>query len=167
MRFMEEQKQKQYWTYRIIGSIDNFIAILFLFGIIVSFTAAGFNPKLLFSLFIWLSVLLYTNLSAVFARHVMAKGNSLRYKLKEWIKVNAFVTIIYAIIVIGVICFGLIEKSYIEQISKATSVPVFMLHNVIFIFIGCMLLLIIHVLLTFRYLKQFDDRFVDTDTKQE
>lgn len=164
---MERQKQKQYWTYRVIGSIDNFIAILFLFGIIVSFMAAGFNTKLLFSLFIWLSVLLYTNLSAVFARHVMAKGNSLRYKLKEWIKVNAFVTIIYAVLVIGVICYGLIEKSYIEQISRATTVPLYLLHNVIFIFIGCMVLLIIHVLLTFHYLKQFNNHFRDPEDGQE
>lgn len=163
---MERQRQKQYWTYRIIGSIDNFIAILFLFGIIVSFMATGFNPELLFALFIWLSVLLYTNLSAVFARHVMAKGNSIRYKLKEWIKVNAYVTIIYAILVIGVICYGLIEKSYIEQVSKTTSVPLYLLYNVIFIFIACMGLLIIHVLLTFHYLKEFNDRFKDPDQQE-
>jgi CBS domain containing-hemolysin-like protein len=93
----------------------------------------------------------------------MAKGNSLRYKLKEWIKVNAFVTIIYAILVIGVICYGLIEKSYIEQISKVTSVPLYLLHNVIYIFIGCMALLIVHVLLTFHYLKQFNSHFRDPE----
>lgn len=125
--------------------------------------AAGFDPKLLFALFIWFSVLLYTNLSAVFGRHVMAKGNFLRYRLKEWIKVNAYVTIVYAIIVLGLMGFALIKRSVVAEISHVTTIPELWLYNVIFIFIGCMILLIIHVLLTFHYLKKFEDRFKDPE----
>lgn len=161
------ERQKQYWTYRIIGSINIFVAIFFLFLIFLGFLGIGFNRKLVFASFIWICVLIYTTLSVVFARYVMAEGNFIRPKLKEWIKVNAFVTVIFATIVLISFSLSLIETAVIQQVSKKISVPVNWLYNSIFIFIGCMALLIVHVLLTFHYLKQFNSHFRDPEEEQQ
>jgi hypothetical protein len=160
---MEDQKKKKYWAYRILGNIDNFIAILFLFAIMVNFAAMGFNLSLLLPVFISFSVLLYTNLSAVFARYVMVKGNFLRYRLKDWIKVNAYVTVIYAAFMICAMLWALIDNTSIQRISSTMDVPENLLQNAIYILMICMILLIIHVILTFHYLKEFNDHFRDPE----
>lgn len=150
---------KKYLFYRILGSIDNFIAIFFLFVMLLNFAAMGFNTALLLPLFISLSILLYTNFAAVFARHVMVKGNFLRHKIKEWIKVNAYVTIIYAVLVILLISWSLAEGGVIEKLSETVQVPGSTIHQLMFVIMFCMVLLAVHVVMTFRYLKQFQDHF--------
>lgn len=160
-----ERPLNQYWPYRILGIIDNFIAILFLFMILVNFAAMGFNSTLLLYLFISLAVLIYTNLTAVFARHVMVRGNYIRMKIKDWIKVNAFVTILFAGITSATMVWALLNDAFIEKVisNYATEVPGdtlrSMLYGIIFFLLICMVLLVVHVIMTFRYLRRFDDRF--------
>lgn len=150
---------KKFLFYRILGSIDNFIAILFLFIMLLNFAAMGFNTMLLLPLFIAISILLYTNFSALFARHIMVRGNFLRYKIKDWIKVNAYVTIIYALLVILLTIWSLMEGSVVKNLSDTLQVPASMIHQLLFVILLCMALLAIHVIMTFRYLKVFNDYF--------
>lgn len=154
-----QQQAKKYLFYRILGSIDNFIAILFLFAMLVNFATMGFNTMLLLPLFISVSILLYTNFAAVFARHVMVKGNYLRYKLKDWIKVNAYVTIIYAAFIFFAIGWALIEGEVLKTISKNMDIPLDIIYQFFYFVMFCMALLAIHVIMTFKYLKQFSSHF--------
>lgn len=156
----KQEPAKKYLFYRILGSIDNFIAILFLFAMLVNFATMGFNTMLLLPLFISISILLYTNFAAVFARHVMVKGNFLRYKIKDWIKVNAYVTIIYAIFILFAISWSLVEGKALKMISENMQVPEAIIHQLLFVIMFCMVLLAIHVIMTFRYIKQFNDHFI-------
>lgn len=162
--------KKKYAFYRILGFIDNFIAIFFLFMILLFFAASGFRPSILLYLFIFLAVLIYTNLAAVFARHVMVRGNYLRTKLKDWIKVNGIVTLLYAGFMIIAIIYMLTNRAFIEKISEMYAgmegitdemirqmIP--MIKGVMYFFGGCMLLLVVHVIMTFRYLRQFNSYF--------
>lgn len=158
---MEEEKKNQYWVYRLLGIVDTFIAVLFLFVVLINFAAMGFVTSLLLPVFISLSVLLYVNLATVFARYVMVKGNFLRASLKEWIKVNAYVTIIYAVVVMLILSWKLNDQHFLKQVSATVDVPQNLLVNVCVFFIVCMGLLAVHVLMTFRYLKQFRDHFKD------
>jgi hypothetical protein len=160
-----DQPGNQYWPYRILGIIDNFIAVLFLFLVLINFAASGFQPSLLLYVFISLAVLIYTNLSAVFARHVMVRKNLLRPKLKDWIKVNAIVTILYACITLAMLIWLMMNGTQIQNVidNYSKEVPAEMMknaiHGAIYFFIVCMCLLIIHVIMTFRYLKQYKDHF--------
>lgn len=160
---MEQEIKKQYWGYRILGMIDTFIAILFLFVVLVNFGVMGFSTSLLLPIFISLSVLLYVNLATVFTRYVMLKGNFLRFKLREWIKVNAYVTLCYSVLVIILVAWKLNDLKFLEEVSKTVNVPVSLLVNVCIFFILCMALLAVHVLLTFRYLREFADHFRDPE----
>lgn len=160
---MEEAPRKGYWGYRLLGIIDTFIAILFLFAVLVNFAVMGFSPSLLLPIFISLSVLLYVNLATVFTRYVMIKGHFLRHRLKDWIKVNAYVTLIYAALVILVTAWMLTDTSLMEKISHKMSLPEPLLVNTSALLIVCMTLLFLHVLLTFRYLRQFAGHFRDEE----
>lgn len=154
---------KKYLFYRLLGSIDNFIAIFFLFVMLLNFATMGFNTMLLLPLFVSVSILLYTNFAAVFARHVMVKGNFMRYKIKEWIKVNAYVTIIYAGLVMLVILWSLTEGTAIHTLSENLQIPVTVIHELLLVILVCMALLATHVIMTFRYIKQFGDHFRHPD----
>jgi|GEM_PF-3586889 hypothetical protein len=160
---MEVKKKKKYLFYRILGSIDNLIAILLLFSMLIFFAAMGFSPRLLLPVFMGLCMLLYTNLAAVFARYVMVKGNFLRYRLKDWIKVNAVVTLLFAGIVTGILTWRLIDQDMLHQVSTSTQVPEQFLKASMLTLMGCMGLLAIHVIMTFRYLRQFHHHFKDQD----
>lgn len=150
---------KRYLFYRILGSVDNFIAILLLFGMLMNFAALGFSTMLLFPLFISISILLYTNFAAVFVRYVMVKGNFLRYKLKEWIKVNAYVTLIFSLFVIITFSYSLFEGKALNMVSENMQVPPHTLKQLMIGFMAGMVLLFIHVIMTLRYLKQFNHHF--------
>ncbi len=166
------QPKKKYLLYRILGGINNFIAIFFLFLTFMSFLAMGLQPSLLLYFFVFLSILIYTNLSTVFARHVMIKGNFLRRKLKDWIKVNAIVALLFGGFMVVSIAFVLSNQSFESKVTELYSnmegvtdqmiqqaIPV---AKGILIFFGiCMISLIIHVILTFKYIKQFEAHFQD------
>lgn len=158
-----QEPGKKYYFYRILGAVDNFIAIFFLFIMLLNFAAMGLNTMLLLPLFVSISILLYTNFTAVFARHIMVKGNYLRYRIKEWIKVNAYVTIIYAILVVLLITWSLTEGSAIKTLSENMDIPAGIIHQMMFVILCCMVLLAVHVVMTFRYLKQFNDHFRQPD----
>lgn len=160
---MEQESKKQYWGYRLLGMVDTFIAILFLFVVLINFGVTGFNTSLLLPIFISLSVLLYVNLATVFTRYVMLKGNILRARIKDWIKVNAYVTLAYAVLVILLLSWKLNDTHFLTEISQTVNVPVSLLVNVCIFFMICMALLAIHVALTFRYLRQFASYFRDPE----
>lgn len=164
------EKKKQYLFYRILGYINNFIAIFFLFVTLMSFAVTGFNPSLLLYLFIFLSILIYTNLTAVFARHVMVKGHNLRSRLKDWIKVNAIVALLFGVFTLVAIVYMLVDQTFIQQITDMYSgiegvtdemirqqLPFF--KGVLIFFLICTLILVLHVIFTFRYLKRFEKYF--------
>lgn len=160
---MNEQPKKQYWFYRILGIVDNFISILFLFSVLVNFVAMGFHPYLLFYVFVAFSVLVYTNLTAVFARHVMVRGNFLRLRLRDWIRVNAFVTIIFSGFMTLMLTIVLLKPAYVEAISEQVSFPAASIRHGMMALWVCMVLLAIHVIMTFRYLRLFRDAFRDQE----
>lgn len=165
-----QQPKKKYLFYRILGYINNFVAIFFLFLTLMSFAITGFQSSVLLYLFIFLAILIYTNLTAVFGRHVMVRGNNLRSKLKDWIKVNAIVALLFAGFMLASILFVFIDQSFVQKVtdmyanmegvtSEMAEQMVPMLKGVLVFFGLCMLILIIHVILTFRYLKMFGNHF--------
>jgi len=166
------QPKKKYLFYRILGFVNNFVAVFFLFVTLMSFAAAGFQSSILLYLFIFLAILIYTNLTTVFARHVMVKGNHMRNKLKDWIRVNAIVALLFGGFMIISILYVLLDQTFVQRVvdfySGMEGVTEDMIQQMIptvkAIIVGfgvCMLVLIVHVFMTFRYLRQFKDYFKD------
>lgn len=160
---MEEHARPGYWFYRILGFIDNLIAFFFLFATLINFAAMGINPTLLLPLFIAISLLIYTNLSGIFARQVLVQGKPMKASLKDWIKVNGIVTLIYSIVLFIAMSTVLTNQSLIGELSKTIGYPVNMIRGVA-IFMGvCALLLLLHVVQTLKYLKRFGASFQDPE----
>jgi hypothetical protein len=162
---MKDQARHHYWPYRLLSIFDNFIAVLFLFSVMVNFGAVGFYPPLLLPLFIALSILVYTNLSAVFARQVLQSRRPLRSKLKDWIKVNAYVTLVYAVFQFVVISVALISGTLIEKVSDTFGLPAGTLRGMMIFLMLCSAGFVVHVIMTLRYLKQYRSFFQDSPTR--
>lgn len=163
---------KKYLFYRILGGINNFVAIFFLFLTLMSFAALGLQPSLLLYLFIFISILIYTNLTTVFARHVMVRGHYIRKRMKDWIKVNAIVALLFSGFMLVSIIFVLSNPSFVEKITELyanmegvteemiqQAIPV--VKGMLIFFVVCMASLTVHVILSLKYLKAFADRFKD------
>lgn len=160
---MEEHARPGYWFYRILGFIDNLIAFFFLFATLINFAAMGVNPTLLLPLFIAISLLIYTNLAGIFARQVLVQGKTMKASLKDWIKVNGIVTLIYSIVLLMAMGTVLASQSLIGQLSKTIDYPVNMIRGVAVFMVVCSVLLLVHVLQTLKYLKRFGASFQDPE----
>ena len=156
---MKDPQQRRFLGYRILGVFNNFIAVLFLFSVIVNFGAVGFYPPLLLPLFIAFSILIYTNLSAVFARQVLLDRKPLKHRLKDWIKVNAYVTLIYSAFQFALLLIALLGTTLIEKLGSNFGVPAGTIRGMVIFLMGSSILFIVHVILTFRYLRSFKDYF--------
>lgn len=167
-------KPKKYLLYRILGFINNFMAVFFLFVTMMSVVTMGLQSTVLLYLFIFVAILIYTNLSTVFVRHVMIRGKYLRKKLKDWIKVNAIVALLFGGFMIISISFILSGPEYMQKVAELYSgmegvteemqgsiLPI--IRRVLIGFLACMVFLVAHVLMTFSYLKKFAHGFKEID----
>jgi len=171
-----ETDRKKYLFYRILGGINNFVAIFFLFLTLMSFATIGLQSSLLLYFFVFIAILIYTNLTTVFARHVLVRGNYIRRRIKDWIRVNAIVALLFSGFMIVSILYVLNNHIFIEKMTELYSgmegvtdemiqqaIPV--ARGILIFFLLCMVILIIHVILSFRYIKRFADKFKDQDER--
>ncbi|GAA4304105.1 hypothetical protein [Compostibacter hankyongensis] len=163
---MEDNRSGGFWTYRILGIFNNFIAVLFLFGVMVNFGIAGFQPSLLLPLFIAFSILLYTNLSVVFARQVLQARKYLRTRLKDWIRVNAYVTLIYSVFQFLLLLVVLTGSNVLETMGERLGMSVGTVRGVALFCMASSVLLGVHVVLSFRYLRRYGAYFQDPPAEQ-
>lgn len=157
----------KYLFYRILGSINNLIAIVFLVNAGTSIFMAGINPTLILILFVVVALLIYTNLSLVFGRIVLKNNETMPLKLKDWIKVNAYVGIAFSVFMILLMLLTFLSLTFIPSSKEIINKLAVMNHVTISFIIGilifmlcCAITFLIHIILTFKYLKRYKDHFV-------
>lgn len=154
--------------YRIINIIvlplSAYLAINVLMSIIVSLT----NPLLLLFEFIIACVPLYAFTSNYFYNKGIKKAQSCKPALKDWIKVNAYVSFIFALFMIF-LCMMMwvvlndqkMLKQVIDQLiltapsGVSETELVRYMKIMVAVCLPFFLLLIIHIIITFRLLKQY------------
>ena len=166
MDIINKVKPKGYFIYRILGALNNIIAILFLFSVIANLSAMGFFSSLLIPLFLSVCLLIYTNLTMVFARRVLAQQLPLKTKWLDWIRVNAYVTIGYAAILLFSMSAFLFNHQVSAAVVQISKFPFAQLQKVAEFLLVCAISLIIHVFFTFRYLKIYRSFFNEDATPQ-
>ena len=82
-------------VYRITGIIVSLFSYLLLFSALTAFFQIGMQGMILLGVFFAASMVIYSILSGMFARLVLMLGQPIRYSLKDWIKVNAYVTLLF------------------------------------------------------------------------
>ncbi|MHB1922397.1 MAG: hypothetical protein ACYCOO_09195 [Chitinophagaceae bacterium] len=171
MNMVKKIKPKGYYVYRILGVLNNLIAILFLFSVIANISVMGFFSSILVPLFLSVCLLIYTNLTMVFAKRVLAGHQSLKVKWMDWIRVNAYVTIGYAAILLlsmSTFLFNQQLSMKVMQMLRAqnSKITLLQLQEVAGFLLVCALSLIVHVLFTFWYLKTYQSYFNGDESQQ-
>jgi len=156
-------------VYRVISFVllfvAGFLALADLFSLLLSLA----NPAGLLSVFILTGVIIYTFTSFYFYRDGIRRGRLVKKSLKDWIKVNAFVAIFFsAMILIDTVAIlthpELIEPVYKQALrmqpdnaASSISLQSFkqMLNGVFVVFGIYALLLLGHIIITFRILKAY------------
>lgn len=81
--------------YRIAGIIVSLVAYLVFFFALAIFFQVGFQGEVAIGVFMSGSMVIYSLLTGIFGRMVLLQGLSIRHSLRDWINVNAYVTLIF------------------------------------------------------------------------
>lgn len=138
---------------------------LSLFGLI---TIAIANPTLLIGVFVQFAIVAYTFTSFIFFTKGVQNNQPLKPQLKDWIKVNAYVAILYVAVIIlcAAVYFGSaeVQKMVAANLDKmqataglkynSTQELINTLKKAIIFAAGYAALLITHIIITFRLIKK-------------
>lgn len=160
--------------YKVLSYIIMFIALLLSFMVISGLLIALANPVLLLNVFILAAVVIYSFTSFSFLQKGLIRKQKLKSKLKDWIKVNAYVSVTFVTLIffqtIGMVMNPAVLKAVIDQFQSLqaaqTSLPsgqiVQLLQIVMYAMMIYALMLGTHIALTFRLIKQHGDLFDDS-----
>jgi flagellar biosynthesis protein FlhB len=143
-----------------------------LVDLLLFFVALG-NPIMLLGVFILACVVIYTISGFIFLRQGLDKGKQCKPGLKDWIRVNAFVTLVFVFQGLIETIMKLFNPSLFKQtVADAWTMQQSMLPSgvsqqsmmdmmkvAIWISITFSLILLIHVIITFRLLKIYKHVF--------
>ena len=163
----------QLTVYRIITYILLPFATLFALLTLVGLLVALANPQALLGVFFMACIVIYTFTSFSFLQKI-GPLKPAKPSLKDWIKVNAYVSVFFSTTIIIQTYFFFhdpnIAKAFIEQFISAqgsnASVAVLtpekiraILNGVFEVFAAYAAVLLVHIFLTFRLLRQFASLF--------
>jgi len=142
--------------YRILTGIVNifciFIAITLVFGL---FLVLG-NPSFAFGFFMMLSVVLYGWFAYKFLRIFLNPDLPFTKKHKDWLKVNAIVTLIFSIMLITQSIAFISNPKRVEEAFAQMPVksPADLIVNTSIVLLSFALVLLVHVIWTLVLVRQ-------------
>jgi hypothetical protein len=157
--------------YRLLSFLLAPIAVLFSISALFLIGTALSNPALLFPLFLIICIAIYSFASL----HFLIKGIDGRKYLgrssKEWLKVNAYACIIFALIIISEFVVFILHPEMLQQIitqaKQSADAGLTLNENdfqnfaskILYILLAYALLLSVHVLISFQYIRQYNFLF--------
>ena len=161
-------------VYRIFTFLLLPMAAIYSIFAMIFITSAFANPTMLLPMFIMICVVIYSFASANFLFMVINRGKFLGKSAKDWLRINAFISSFYAVMMIAQ-CIFLIKKPEMLteltntamqrggsdiKIPQATLLHYFVIMLYVFLVHG--IILFIHVGLTLGYMKTYKKLFEET-----
>jgi|GEM_PF-217292 len=160
----------QLMPYRILSFILLPIAALMGIVTLIALLAALVNPPLLLGVFLLSSVVIYVISSFIFLQKGIDNKQMCRHSLRDWIRVNAFVTIVFcALAFLNTATLLTNPKLFMEAVTQglarqnqallpeATLIKV--MKGVLYFLLAFAGILLVHIVLTFRILKTYRHMF--------
>lgn len=163
--------------YRILTIILLPFATLFGFESVISIFAGIGNPTVMLSAVILACVVIYIFASAVFLYKGILKNSPCKATLKDWIKINAAIAIIFSVLAIiscvSILYFFSNKDMYAKFLavlneSKPANLPanitspelMVAMHNAILIMLPFSIVLFVHILTTYQLMKKYAALFL-------
>ena len=158
--------------YRILSFIINILSAFVAITIVFIIPLAIGSPALLLPLFVLICVVLYAWFSSRFRQLVLMRRVQVKKSLKDWIKVNGYVALVFSILNISSsLAFirnpSVILDSYKEMMKQfgtkmQQEISVNTITTASYIMLVWLLALCIHVFWTFALIKK-NESFFETD----
>ena len=157
--------------YRIFSYFLLVIAAIFGIAALFALLVALSNPALLLSVFMIVAVVIYSIASFLFLLNGIDGKRQLQPKLRDWIKVNAYVALVFVMMnifqSIAVLQNPAILSDAVKQVTdmQQSKLPVSsalmlrVMKAVVWFMLFYAVILGIHISFTFRYLKQYAHLF--------
>ncbi len=147
--------------YRILSLIINSIAMLITISLVFSIPVFVSSPVTLLSAFLMVAVILYAWYSSRFYRDVLQQQKTARHSLKDMVRVNGIVTLVFsAIIMLNVFLLLRNPGLFTDSIKNlGVDMPLKNVTGFFYAMFFYAALLLIHVVWTFRLLKKNNQYF--------
>lgn len=157
--------------YRILGFLLLPMAILFSVFVLLFLRAAFANPAMLIPLFLIACIAIYSFASLNFLIRGIDGGKYLGRSSKDWIKVNAFIGIIFSLLMISQCIVLIIHPEMLQDMvtqAKKNAGPDLKINNEAFenylrissyFFLAYAIVLFSHIILSFQYIKRYNYLF--------
>jgi membrane protease YdiL (CAAX protease family) len=147
--------------YRILGLIINAVAMLLTISLVFSIPMWVSSSLTLLSAFLMVAVILYAWYSFKFYREVLLQQKTVKHRLKDMVRVNGIVTLVFSVITFLNVSYLLKNPALFTDSIKNLGVQM-PLKNITGFFYAMLIyaaILFIHVVWTFALLKKNKDYF--------
>lgn len=147
--------------YRILGLIINPVAMLLTISLVFSIPMWVSSSITLLSAFLMVAVILYAWYSFKFYREVLLQQKTVKHRLKDMVRVNGIVTLVFSVITFLNVSYLLKNPALFTDSIKNLGVQM-PLKNITGFFYAMLIyaaILFIHVVWTFALLKKNKDYF--------
>ncbi len=151
----------------VLLPVAAFIGIITIFMLMIALA----NPSILLVVFLFASVTIYVITSFIFLQKAIDQKQLCKHALKDWIKVNAFVSIVFCMLFLiqSVTLLSdakLLNEALQQAIAQQQNMMVLpqasylkMVKGILYLFLIFSSLLLVHIVVTFRFIKAYSQMF--------
>jgi len=142
--------------YRLLGVFVNVVAVMLASSLLFSIPMLISSPLTMLSGFMMISIVLYSWYSFQFNRKVVQQQLIVKRSLKDWVKVNGIVALIFSIIIIVDVVYLMQSPGTYQDAIKGfgIEVPLKTIYAFFYIMLVYGIILLSHVIWTFKLLKK-------------
>jgi hypothetical protein len=161
-------KNGYYVLYRLLGILVNMYAYIILFIFIMGLFYGASSWIITIGVFISVCLVIYSTLSGRFGTLVLMLKRPIRFSLKEWITVNAYISItVYSLLLLSIVLllsnwgqFVTVAKQHPELTTKNGMTMTMAQYMAVFeFFLAISLMVVAHCIWTLRLVRRFRDFF--------
>jgi hypothetical protein len=147
--------------YRLLSFLINFIAIMLAISLLFSIPMLFSSPITMLSGFMMIAVILYSWFSFQFRQRVLQQHKTVRHNLRDWVKVNGIVTLIFSFMIfIGVLPLLQNPQSFADALKgMGFDLPLKSMTSFFYGMLIYAIILAIHILWTFSLIKKHEEFF--------
>lgn len=164
--------------YRVLSFLLLPMAILFSMGVLLFIRAAFANPAMFFPLFLIACIAIYTFAALNFLIRGIDAKKFLGRSSKDWLKVNAIVSTVFALLMISQCIVFLLHPEMMQQIvaqakqnagsdlkmSEASFENYLRISS--YLFLVYAIVLLVHIVISFQYIKKYGHLFQNANNGQ-
>lgn len=144
--------------YRVLSILINIVSALIAFSLIMTLPVVFSSPLNMLSAFMIVCIVLYAWFSSRFRSNVLFHQRPVKASLRDWIRVNGIVSLIYSVMGMVASAVLLINSSLTAELVKTLPENINVqqgdMNKLFMVMLAFSLVLFAHILLTFWYMKK-------------